>query len=718
MSTILCINMLLRYVNSEKEHIERILWIDPSGTEVVTIDTLDPRALPVRQMSETIQDGLRDGTIQLVKEDPLFGSIQEDEIPDSWRKRRDEAWNLIRPLVEESGSKIWDPYQRGAMIDAVCRETGRSKNTIYKFLRRYWQGGQCKNALLPRYDRCGAPGKERQDRGKKRGRPSLLDKIDPKKSGSNVDADIKGKILNGARLFHESKGMSLMDAYRHTLKHFFMEVTIGNGQPKYTLMDKYPTYDQFRYWYLKSRDYDKSLIRREGYKNFNLRSRPLLGESTDMTRGPGSVFQLDATVGDVYLISSIDRSSIVGRPVIYLVVDVFSRLIVGFYVGLDEPSYLCAAMALLNTFTNKVDLCKRYGIEITEQEWPSHHLPDVILADRGELKGIQANHIANSLGIIISNTSPYRADMKGLVEQMFRLLNINTIHKLPGSVPKKRERGERDYRLEATLNIYEFTQLVIHTILYLNCRRLTDYPLTQDMIAQNVEPYPVQLWHWGIQHRSGHLRVVDELKVCFSLLPRDRAVVTEHGIRFKGIYYTSPQPDWLSKSRTEGTWAVEIAYDPRDTNQIYLCLQDGKSFETCFIIQRSSQKAYINRSFEEVEADQKRRKIGHMQAFKGEVESWARFESDKAAIIERAQYEKSLQESLQGPRSKKKKLGKIRSNRKEELQRIQRGEVSVIEATETQDQQVQSIGEEDGYVAPVLDLEQWRKGRGNRDVDA
>jgi hypothetical protein len=37
--------------------------------------------------------------------------------------------------------------------------------------------------------------------------------------------------------------------------------------------------------------------------------------------GPGQIFEVDATVADVYLISSSDPNIIVGRPVVYIVVD-------------------------------------------------------------------------------------------------------------------------------------------------------------------------------------------------------------------------------------------------------------------------------------------------------------------------------------------------------------------------------------------------------------
>ena len=50
------------------------------------------------------------------------------------------------------------------------------------------------------------------------------------------------------------------------------------------------------------------------------------------TFGPGSRYQIDATPADVYLLSSINTDKVIGRPVVYAVIDVYSRLVVGIYM--------------------------------------------------------------------------------------------------------------------------------------------------------------------------------------------------------------------------------------------------------------------------------------------------------------------------------------------------------------------------------------------------
>jgi transposase InsO family protein len=76
--------------------------------------------------------------------------------------------------------------------------------------------------------------------------------------------------------------------------------------------------------------------------------------ATSQALGPGSRYEIDATIADIYLVSNSNPESIVGRPTIYFVIDVFSRLVAGFYIGFESPSYLAAIQALNIAMTDKV----------------------------------------------------------------------------------------------------------------------------------------------------------------------------------------------------------------------------------------------------------------------------------------------------------------------------------------------------------------------------
>lgn len=591
----LFVSMLLEWQSdTETSRIERLLWIDPSYTDVAKIELLNPKALPVWQKCNELEEAIATQQAHVLEIDPYASLLKpEDTIPEKHRERRDRAWEIIAPLVENKDANIFFSHGRGTLLNAWVEEIGCTKMTLYKYLRRYWQGGQTSNALLPLFDKCGAPGKERQSREKKRGRPSKISQVTQMSVGVNVDNKIREKFSQGIRKFYENiQGRTLQDAFQKTLeKYFHKGYTLSpNGAliPCLPPAHELPTFGQFRYWYEKERDATQALSSREGKRRYNLRHREVLGDSTQIAFGPGSIYQIDATIGDIYLVSSLDRTRIIGRPVIYVLIDVFSRMIAGLSVTLEGPSWLGAMQALENAAIDKVPFCQEYGIEITEEDWPCHHLSEVIIADRGELEGYNADNLVRALNITVSNTPPYRADWKAIVERNFRLSNDKVIHWAPGAVYKPRERGDNDYRLDAVLDLHQFRKLMILATLDHNKdHRMNWYRMDEFMIQEHVEPYPLDLWNWGICNRAGHLRVRSRDILRLNLLPSEQASVTFRGIRFQGLLYSCDlalQEQWFVRARERGSWKIDVAYDPRSLNNIYLRLNRGQQLECCQLI--------------------------------------------------------------------------------------------------------------------------------------
>ena len=121
--------------------------------------------------------------------------------------------------------------------------------------------------------------------------------------------------------------------------------------------------------------------------------------------GPGSRYEIDATIADTYLVSDSDSVNIVGRPVIYMIIDVFSRMVAGFYIGFENPSYPAAMQALYMAVVDKVEYCRELGFDIGSEDWPSVGLPDAILADRGELLGHQIESLESNFSVRIENAA-------------------------------------------------------------------------------------------------------------------------------------------------------------------------------------------------------------------------------------------------------------------------------------------------------------------------
>ena len=73
----------------------------------------------------------------------------------------------------------------------------------------------------------------------------------------------------------------------------------------------------------------------------------------------------------------------------------------------------------------------------------------------------------NHYNVHVENTAPYRADWKAIVEQRFRLLQSRFKAYVPGYVGATfRHAVSSDYRLDAVLDIDQFTQIVLLCILW------------------------------------------------------------------------------------------------------------------------------------------------------------------------------------------------------------------------------------------------------------
>jgi hypothetical protein len=387
--------------------------------------------------------------------------------------------------------------------------------------------------------------------------------------------------------------------------------------------------------------------------------------------GPGSLFQIDATIGDVYLVSSLDRLRVIGRPVIYVVIDVATRLITGMAVILEGPSWLGMRLAIENMAADKVKFCAEHGITIVEREWPSHHLPLEILGDRGELLSKNGDKLTKNLGVKVGNTASYRCDWKAICERRFRILNDTTISWLPGHVDPEWVRGDRDYVLDACLTLKEFRQIVIECIRHHNNSvRMPWYRMDEYKITDSVEPYPVDLWEWGVQNRGGSMRIMPQEIVRRNLLPEARATVTQAGIIYGGLEYTcdlAERENWYTKARHSGTWTVPIVYDQSNTGCIFLCLEDGK-LEPCELLdnKQGGRDWYERLDYMAIQSIQNRDK--------GERDVAADIELDANTdeIIRAAQEKKNEAFKAHGRMSKSAQRGDIRENRAEERE-LERG---------------------------------------------
>lgn len=582
----LAARLLLREVKTGRVY--RVVTPEAANSHYTMLCDINDDSWPFPEPTETVRERLRSDAIDDTKlvveiEDPWSPTVRASRVNYD-KVKLEYDWKLIEPLTSgDTAYRMMHPEYRNKILNehAVLNRTSRQR--LSRLLKRYWKRGLIREALMDDMNRCGGRGTPRTFTDKKNGR-----RPNNRWPGAPLTESTK-KWLNIAADWY------LADAKKRTLRgaldriaRFFgcnREALDHDGQMVSIEIDRkaQPTERQLRYFIHTQRPHAVRRRAKLGDKGFNLQGRAFNGRADQHVLGPGDSFVIDATIADIYLVSQFGRTIIVGRPTIYFAVDVYSRMIVGIYVGFEHPSWMAAMILLTNVVTPKVAFCAQYGIQITEDMWPSHHFPSRILGDKGEMMATRAGPlIVESLGTKVENAPSGRPDFKAIVERRFGIVPSTFKAFAPGYVEKDfGQRGARDYRLDAALDIHQFTQLLIGAVLECNAAPIKDFPTAPDAVVAGYAPTPLDLWRHGIETRSGLLRAFSIDEVRMNVLPRATATVTHMGIKFNDAFYECPtavQNEWFVRARVR-TWRVEVAYDLRDLGLIWLC-SDGR-FEEC-----------------------------------------------------------------------------------------------------------------------------------------
>lgn len=665
----LTLNTLIQY-DKNPEKVERVIYNDVNGQHCYLINIFD-NSFPVLREVEAIEYSLRNKEAKILENDPWSLLVLDKSISKKAKEVQEKAWDVVSTLLAEGEKSLLQSVTRNLIIHKVSVDLGINRKTVLKYLKRYWKRGMTPLSLLPDFYKRGGKGQQKQSNGKKRGRPRKVQDVFG--NGVNIDEDIKKVFRLAAEKYYlTKKDVSVRFAYEQMIKEFFKKELEKSPE-------QLPTYYQFLYWVRKEKNLSTEIIRRTGKRNYDLNFRPVLGSSKSEVRSPGEKIQIDATIADVYLVSEFNREWVIGRPVLYFCKCVWSSMIVGFHVGLEGPNFEQARLALMNMVEDKVGYCSQFDIEINEKEWPTAYLPNSIVADRAELLSNASNLLTEKLNVRIENTGAWRGDLKSLIERQFGLLTNDIVKPLlPGAVDKDfGKRGTKDHRLSGKLTLNEFKQIIIKYIIYFNNQyAMENFTRDEEMIKEEIETIPIKLWDWGMKNRSGRLRKISKELMMLHLLPTGSATVTESGIRFRHMLYSSElalKEQWFVKARYDSTWKIDIVYDPRNLDQIYIQISEGKSYEVCTLLEH--QYRYKNRTMEDINFLQESEKIQNKKHKQEQLKAKISLHEEVEKIVRDAE-KKSKSSGVK--ESDNKRIKNIKEHRKLEQELIREKENAML----------------------------------------
>lgn len=576
-------NCLLQWHREGSDWNERVLLVDVESGDAFVV-RLDPNhktkcGWPLRRTAKELEAEFKEGHFHVLspEHDPYLRPIvNRDSLPKEQQDKWDKICKAILLIAQNPG--VWVSGNRKktrGLIKAAVKVCGLHRSRIYPYLFKYWAGGQTPQCLLPDE---GNHGKKRAFKGgKKRGRKSAAEREAKQSIGISVTPEIEKLLLQGIQEFYEKDpANSLDDAYTLALARYFnvgWRIEDGIEVPVLKPDEELPTFRQFEYVYEKHKDPIKEGKGRKGENNFDLTGRRITGHSETLVMGPGLVGQVDWTTADIYLRSDDDPHLIVGRPVIYAMVDVWGKFLYSLITTFERPGFWSGVMALENALVDKVEYCAQYGVTIEQDEWPVNFLPEELVVDGGEFSGYKTDHLITALGMRISTLPPRRGDLKGLVERFFGRVKGQMIRWLPGAMPHVRGQDEQADPLDSKLTVSEFRRLLIEAVRRYHRKELKRYHATGDLMAAGIPFTPIELLKWGSKFRGGRKVRFPLDQARLHLLPGGEATVTPEGVRFGKLFYTCDRAvteGWYERARRFGDYKILVAYDPRCAARIFL----------------------------------------------------------------------------------------------------------------------------------------------------
>lgn len=651
----------------------RVLWCD--RTDVVLIRLTPPIGKPF--FADTSQvEGWLDGKTLKVGSFALPSHIKPDnEVPTTYVEKRDQLWAIIQPLVTGiNESIIFSAGDRWRLVEARAREVHRTPTYVYSLLQRYWLYGQMPNALMPAYGNCGAAGKLRKANDRKRGRRRdvVLSGHDPSAVGVNVTAQDLVYIAKSIKVFHLRQGKSLAESRTEMINRYYSEPRLIDDEvvrvPKRDAdLIQLPAY---RYWANKllSNTSLQHEVLSESFWQKRMHARA--NHAWETTIGPADIFEIDATVGNFYLVSELNPKHLIGRPVIYFVICRRSSMIVGLHIGLEGPSWNAARFALYSAFTNKVALCRKYGVEIREEEWPAQELCNIIVADNAELLSDNAERSLQNYLNLDCEINPIGIPVgKGSVESKFFCV-LERVSWVPGAwkarAAEHDARNDLDLRWDAKLTLRDLTQILIEEVLEHNNHQRVEELRTQAMIQADVPPYRRDIYLWGLENESGEsARYPDPEALRRCLLPSKMCSLTERGLEVDGACYLPKEGDveTLLASARRRRRRFRVHYDTHADDEVYVFDEQNRAWSDWKLSGTSSER-YARMRHEEILELQASIRFAAHDAKDEENQAQARKKTHQNAIVARAKKARAKAGAID---SKQEYLGYQAKNRAHEI---------------------------------------------------
>lgn len=312
------------------------------------------------------------------------------------------------------------------------------------------------------------------------------------------------------------------------------------------------------------------------------RGRKVAAEHFEPIRGnfpgadyPLAVVQIDHTPMDVIAVDEHDRQPI-DRPFLTIVIDVFSRMIIGFAIYFEKPSAFTTGLVISHAVLPKDDWLKEMGVDV---DWPCWgKMRKIHLDNAKEFRGTVVGRACEEHNITVEHRPKGRPQYGGHVERGFRTF-MKRAHRLKGTTfSNVAEKAEYDSEGRAVLTRKELERwFTLYVAKF--------YP---NKFHRGIKNTPIGRYHEGIHGSDTQIgiglpsRIADPHSFMLDFMPFEYRTIQEYGIVLDWIYYYddalrpwihAKDPDKPKEARK-----FLIRFNPRDMREIYFLDPDSKTY--------------------------------------------------------------------------------------------------------------------------------------------
>lgn len=455
-----------------------------------------------------------------------------DSISDEDWVEANRKYSIILPLITAEKEMNLE-VNKSVLVRELSEKHNVGYVTIYRWLKNYQATGLI-SSLIP-IKRDGGKGKSRLN--------EEVEKI-------TVDA-IEEVYLNKQRLTKKETAIEIIRRCKNA------GVT--------------PPHRNTIYNRLQNLDKEKTLVKRLGYIDVDQKISPVPGTYTE-AKNPLDIIQIDHTVLDIIVVSEDEREPI-GRPLITLAIDVYSRMVAGLYISLDPPGALGTGICLSNVMLPKEDICAKYELK---SEWPFWGvMKNVHMDNAKEFKGKMILRAAQEYGFNINWRPRGKARYGAHIERLLGTFS-RKIHTLPGTTFESiKYRGNYNSEAQAVMTLSELEK-------WLHIQIVDVYHNT---VHSTINMTPLQCYKEGVfgsKRKDGiglSLMKFHPDKVRLDFLPIIERTIQRTGVVIDHIRYYS---DIFRNYLYEKAWSANDRFyknkrskshifkrDPRDISKIY-----------------------------------------------------------------------------------------------------------------------------------------------------